>query len=162
MHVCAREEQTTTTVSPTFTHDLQYSRLSSRLGKFTNERKLPQCYAGHLRTLCIAKPPPPQLLRFRLATTCSTWVLTRRIILNFPTKQDSAKHWQVLFDRLRAAHPSSGGPPGGGGSLALALGGWSCLAGGTVLGKLSIFTGQVRNVVEHPREKRDGLWSCCY
>lgn len=52
-------------------------------------------------------------------------------------------HWREVFKSLRTAHPSSGGPPGGGGSLALALGGWSCLAGGTVLGKLSIFTRQV-------------------
>ncbi|CAM9135050.1 unnamed protein product [Scytosiphon promiscuus] len=55
---------------------------------------------------------------------------------------DSSKHWRRIFGDLRAAHPSSGGPPGGGGSLALALGGWSCLAGGTVLGKLSMYTGQ--------------------
>ncbi|CAM9390873.1 unnamed protein product, partial [Hapterophycus canaliculatus] len=55
---------------------------------------------------------------------------------------DSSKHWRQVFTSLRAAHPSSGGPPGGGGSLALALGGWSCLAGGTVLGKLSMYTGQ--------------------
>lgn len=46
--------------------------------------------------------------------------------------------------------------------MALALGGWSCLAGGTVLGKLSIFTGQVRNVVVHTLEKRELLWSCYY
>ncbi|CAN0183838.1 unnamed protein product, partial [Pylaiella littoralis] len=55
---------------------------------------------------------------------------------------DSTMHWREVFKSLRTAHPSSGGPPGGGGSLALALGGWSCLAGGTVLGKLSIFTRQ--------------------
>lgn len=60
------------------------------------------------------------------------------------SEQDSTKHWREVFQSLRVAHPSSGGPPGGGGSLALALGGWSCLAGGTVLGKLSMFTGQVR------------------
>lgn len=57
--------------------------------------------------------------------------------------QDSTKHWRKLFEGLRAAHPSTGGPPGGGGSLALALGGWSCVAGGIVLAKLSAFTGQV-------------------
>ncbi|CAM9264298.1 unnamed protein product, partial [Ectocarpus sp. 12 AP-2014] len=55
---------------------------------------------------------------------------------------DSTKHWRSIFTTLRAAHPSSGGPPGGGGSLALALGRWSCIAGGTLLGKLSRFTGQ--------------------
>eukprot|EP00903_Cladosiphon_okamuranus_P012352 g11581.t1 len=55
---------------------------------------------------------------------------------------DSTKHWRKIFKDLRAAHPSTGGPPGGGGSLALALGGWSCLAGGIVLAKLSAFTGE--------------------
>eukprot|EP00752_Nemacystus_decipiens_P012187 g10805.t1 len=55
---------------------------------------------------------------------------------------DSTKHWRKIFQGLRAAHPSTGGPPGGGGSLALALGGWSCLAGGIVVAKLSTFTGQ--------------------
>ncbi|CAM9209213.1 unnamed protein product [Ectocarpus sp. 4 AP-2014] len=54
---------------------------------------------------------------------------------------DSTKHWRAIFTTLRAAHPSSGGPPEGGGSLALALGRWSCIAGGTLLGKLSRFTG---------------------
>lgn len=53
-----------------------------------------------------------------------------------------------MFDSLRAANPSSGGPPGGGGSLALALGGWGCLAGGTVLGKLSVYCEKVRMLLK--------------
>ncbi|CAM9247576.1 unnamed protein product, partial [Ectocarpus fasciculatus] len=61
---------------------------------------------------------------------------------NLCSALDSTEHWRSIFTTLRAAHPSSGGPPGGGGSLALALGRWSCIAGGTLLGKLSRFTGQ--------------------
>ncbi|CAB1113909.1 unnamed protein product [Ectocarpus sp. CCAP 1310/34] len=61
---------------------------------------------------------------------------------NLCSALDSTKHWRSIFSTLRAAHPSSGGPHGGGGSLALALGRWSCIAGGTLLGKLSRFTGQ--------------------